>query len=200
MIWLLCIGIFLLSHFSNQKQIQVSTMKICQGKKYLYLIVLKKQTGVIVLFINFKKKKNIWELWLCLVFQVWSVYLLDMYYSHLVWHAATFQPGNLHVWSRTVPIALSKCILRDHLEVCWCVNVSELWGKALMCVHKFSAPPPCFLSKPTLNCTPAPMDEASPHKIQVSSAMLGYTSTTYFFILTSPFVRFPYDAGLHLLA
>lgn len=119
-------------------------MKICQGKKYLYLIVLKKQTGVIVLFINFFFKKNIWELWLCLVFQVWSVYLLDMYYSHLVWRAATFQPGNLHVWSRTVPIALSKCILRDHLEVCWCVNVSELWSKALMCVHKFSAPPSLF--------------------------------------------------------
>lgn len=74
-------------------------MKICQGKKYLYLIVLKKQTGVIVLFINlFLKKKHLRsELWLCLVFQVWSVYLLDMYYSHLVWQAATFQPGNLHV-------------------------------------------------------------------------------------------------------
>lgn len=35
-------------------------MKICQGKKYLYVIILKKQTGVIVLFINFFLK-NIWD-------------------------------------------------------------------------------------------------------------------------------------------
>lgn len=46
--------------------------------------------------------------------------------------------------------------------------------------HPRPPPTPCFLSNPSLNCTPAPTDEASPHKVQVSSATLRYISTAYF--------------------
>lgn len=56
----------------------------------------------------------------------------------------------------------------------------------------------CFLSKPTLNCPPAPMVEDSSHKTQDSRTRFRYVSTTYVWFSLLCW-RFSYDAGIYLL-